>query len=1486
MNTQREHDACGVALIVNATQPPSHRILALGLEGLENMEDRGGIDADGETGDGAGVLIQFPRAFFADEVQKLTGTRPAEEELAVGFFFLPQEPEGRRVVYEIAQAAFDHFGIRVFGWRWVPHNASILSLKARDSMPALKQVLLGRSPDWNDDEYERRLYLARRMIDAKVTEAGRSRVYIPSLSSQIIVYKGLFRAEQVRLFYLDLQDGRFVTQFCISHRRFCTNVLEDWALAHPFPGGIAANGEINTLLGNRGWTRAREQGWISRWWGPDVELLRPLLRDDESDSASLDRMFELFVRSGHDPIYTWTTLLPPPWENKTNLSPELRAFFECQAANHGIWDGPAFVAWVAKNMVGGKLDRNGLRPARGKLYRDGTIVLASVAGIVDLPEAEVVSKWRIKPGQMIAINLKTGTFYDNAACREHVAGLKPYANWVEQNMITLDSMPITSTVSASAEHSDPDALTRQQISFGWSQETVQKIVAPMAVTGKEPVYSMGNNWAAAVLSLLPKPPSWYFNQRFAHVTNPAIDSLREAIVMSLWMYLGRRGPWLEESPAHVKVVKLNSPFLTADQLMALERLDDPAFRSVRISCLFPKSVGAEGYDQALAYLCEQAEAAIHAGAAILILTDRDQDEYKVPIPMLQAVGTIHHYLIDRGLRMQADLVVVSGTACDAHAFALLIGYGASAVHPYLACATIQQAARAGMYGAITPEQALQLYQHAIEAGLLKIIAKMGVSTIRSYHGAQLFSATGLGHAIIMRSFRGTVSPVEGIDSDQVARDALLRHRLAFADETAGVTQLTKRGDLKSLPKGKGGEIHGDDAAVVKAMYAFRANPNPETFAAFQRAVDVKPGPVHLRDLWTWASTVPVPVEEVEPIIGIVRRFRVSSMSYGALSDPAHRTLAEGANRVGARSGSGEGGEDPTRFGTDTNSSVKQIAPGRFGVTPEYVLSALVIEEKMGQGAKPGEGGQVPGNKVTEPIAEIRRGTPGVGIFSPSRHYDFNSVEDGTYIAGGQRQLNPDVSVSMKLVSTPGVDTITIGCVKTGADIVLIAGKEGGTGAAPLGSIMYAGDELETGLAETHKLLVARGWRKKVVLEVDGGLRTARDVVIAGILGAELFGFGTLALESIGCVKKDECHLGSCPVGITTQDPALVAKFPGTPENVVDLFTYLAEGVRAILAELGYRRFDDIIGRAELLQRRPLVEFPESIRPDIERLDLSRLTVPVGRLQRDVHPADFRRPPPPNPVDDQIAVDYADVLAGQGQAVVERLITSRDHYIGTRLAGVIARRCGDKGLPIPDALTLKLTGSAGQCFGLYLVPGLRLELTGEANDGVGKSMCGGLIIIRPPPEARFDWSDSVIIGNVALYGATGGRLFVPGQAGEWFAVRNSGAVTVVEGIGDHGCMFMTRGLVVSIGDALGWNFGSGSSGACSMVLYDQFRRARRQMSPDVTMTELAEATAEEIAQVRALIEEHYRFTGSPRAYAILDQWWKSLDHFRLVRPNVR
>jgi glutamate synthase (NADPH/NADH) large chain/glutamate synthase (ferredoxin) len=1443
---------------------------------LGNLAHRGALDADAKTGDGAGVLLQLPRRFFAAEVEKLGGKLTDMADVAVGFVFLPTDEYKAHTCRHIVEGALEQFGIHKFGWREVPQNPACLGDKARNTMPGIEQVLLGRAADWSAEEYERRLYLARKVAEKKALEQGVPEFYLPSFSSRTIVYKGLFNAPQLEKFYTDLQSPLFETALCIFHQRYSTNTFPNWQLAQPFRM-VAHNGEINTLIGNKNWTRARELELKSEVWGDNISHLMPVLQPDVSDSACLDNALELLELSGRDNIHSAMMLAPEAWEKKKDLPRELEGFYKFHACLNEPWDGPSAIVFSNGATVGATLDRNGLRPARYEVYEDGLVVMGSEIGIVDLPESEVVRKGRLGPGKLIAVDTASGKIYEDADCKAHAAGLQPYADWCDNQLFSLEDH-----AKPFGENSTPVNildLTLRQITCGWESEEIDEILEPMVMTGMEPVGSMGDDTPLAALSGKPKLLHYYFKQLFAQVTNPPIDSIRERIVMSLNVYMGAKRSWLEESEAHAKQILLQSPFLFEYELEALKNIGDPAFQSELITCHFKKAKGPVGLDEALASICEQAASAVREGKSILVLTDREADGDNVPIPMLLAVGAVHHHLIREGLRMKADMVCESGEAHDVHQFATLIGYGASAVNPYVAIDTIRENVESGDFD-IELDKAMANFRKAIQNGLLKIMSKMGISTLSSYRGAQIFEAVGLSQEVVDRCFFGTTTQIEGVTLEQIAGDALRRHAKAYDDPE--VAELEEGGCYKPLSGGRG-EFHSFNKPVVSSMHKFlRKADDRELYDNYVAKVQDRQ-PCSPRDLLKYADNPkPVSLEEVEPIENIRTRFTTAGMSCGALSPEAHECLAEAMNEIGGKSNSGEGGEGSERYGTKKNSAIKQIASGRFGVTPEYLASAEEIEIKMAQGAKPGEGGQLPGHKVTQMIAKLRFSVPGVPLISPPPHHDIYSIEDLAQLIYDLKQVNPRAKVCVKLVSCAGVGTVAAGVAKAYADVVLISGHDGGTGASPISSVKYAGGPWEIGIADAHQTLMLNDLRSRIVVRTDGGFKTGHDVVMGALLGAEEFNFGTAALIAAGCAMFRVCHLNSCPVGVATQKKELRAKFRGKPENVVAFFDGVAEQVRELMAQLGFRKFDDMVGRTDLLVRRSPEDFPEELRERIANINLGKLlhqVDPSGTAPR-IHTRERNERFGDSSLDDEIAIDAKNALNGKGKVQLEYRIKNTHRNIGTRISGMIGFQYGNVGLP-EHSIDLTLHGSAGQSLGTFLAPGIRMKLFGEANDYVCKGMHGGEIIIRPPSDAKYEWATNQIVGNTCLYGATGGRFFAAGRAGERFCVRNSGGTAVVEGLGDHGCEYMTGGRVVVLGD-IGRNFGAGMSGGRAYI-FDPDNKVPENLNPAMVGLERL-IDEDETKAMQKLIYEHLELTESPLANEILKNWTESVGQFWCVVPH--
>jgi glutamate synthase (ferredoxin) len=1438
----------------------------MALEALCNLEHRGATDADGRSGDGAGILTQIPHEFFAHYLRAARIAAPAPGDLAVAMCFLPltSMSEGRALIEKHLAAA----EIPLLAWRSVPTNDSALGFQAMQLKPVIMQALLQRPPSIASEDWETALYCVRRAIGIEAHVKAMHGFYIASMSASTIVYKGLMQASQLATFYPDVEDSCFTSAFAVFHQRFSTNTFPSWERAQPFRM-VCHNGEINTLSGNIAAIKSREPDFYSPVLGSDIEHLRPVIDERGSDSAMLDNTLEMLVRNGRDVRHALTMMAPPAWENDDTLDADLRAFYQYHSCLIAPWDGPAALCFADGATVGLKLDRNGLRPARFIVTDDGIVVAGSEVGAVTIETERIIHKGRLGPGQMVAVDLSRGKLLFDAEIKRELASRAPYKAWIAEHLQTLSVDPGQKTASSDKPRAE---LTRLQAAFGYDAELLQVVLKPMARDGHEPVGSMGDDTPISPLSQVGRPLYGYLRQRFAQVTNPPIDPLREKLVMSLNLMLGRVRNLLTETPEHAHLLRIERPILNAAEWAALQQHSDPAFRSRTIAAVWTIAEGSDGLRAAVTRLQAAAEAATREGIALLILSDRAVDREHAPIPALIAVGAVHHHLLRCGLRARVSLLLDSGEPCEVHHMACLIGYGAEAIHPYLALASVRQiAAEERQRESIDADQAESNYINALDEGLRKILSKMGIATIDSYHGAQLFEAIGIGEALIDACFTGTASRIGGIGWAEVAADVLAWHARAFTDTEK--VELPLPGVYKFK---KEGEYHAYSPAVIHALHqAVGLKPTSKSSGEAYRdysALVHRRLPVAPRDLLRWHADATVTRDTVEPAAAILRRFSTAAMSIGSTSREAHETLAIAMQRLGGMSNSGEGGEDPERFADERNSGIKQIASGRFGVTPAYLMNARELQIKMAQGSKPGEGGQLPGHKVTEYIAQIRHTMPGVTLISPPPHHDIYSIEDLAQLIYDLKQINPQAVVSVKLVSEVGVGTIAAGVVKAGADVVMISGHSGGTGASPLSSIKNAGVAWELGLAETQQTLLLNGLRDRVKLRVDGGLQTGRDVIIAALLGADEFAFGTAALVAEGCLMARACHNNTCPVGIATQKPELRAKFPGTPEHVMHFFGHLAEEVRELLAELGARTLDEIIGRSDVLHQIPTGH------QRADQLDLSAMLVrPYGPdiLTR------WNGTHAPTAIGDLNARLVADATPAllDGQPVQHvYTITNNDRTVGATLAGTIAQRAIELA---SDTLDFTFIGSAGQSFGAFAAQGMRLELIGDANDYVGKGLGGGEIIIRPPEDARYTAADSPIMGNTVLYGATGGALWAAGQAGERFAVRNSGALAVVEGIGDHGCEYMTGGLVVVLGPT-GRNFAAGMTGGRAYV-FDPSGAFPHQPNTELVRVEpLVEGWQGE--EVRTLIEHHVVKTGSAHGQDLLARWHEVQDCFWHVVPR--
>ena len=1494
-----EHDACGTGFIARTDGRRTHEVLKHALTALKSLAHRGAIDADSSTGDGAGVLTQLPYDLIRAHLQALrVSIIPKDCDLAIGMLFLPRDNDlAQAQIKKIVIEAVKEEGLGFVAWRDVPTDYSILGRKAADTRPAILQAIVARLDDATDDEFERQLYHAQKVAERRCADARLDGFYVCSFSSRTIVYKGLLNAPEVRRFFPDLRDARFQTTFAIFHQRYSTNTFPTWHLAQPFRM-LAHNGEINTIRGNRVRMHARELSMAGGVWGSRFADLHPIVQPGMSDSASFDNVLQVLTLGGRSALHSMMMMAPLAWESNPRLSPDARGFFQYHSLLLEPWDGPAALVFTDGRYVAATLDRNGLRPARFKIYDDGHVLLASETGLVPDLTAKVNYSGRLGPGRMIAIDIQKGRVLMDEDIKKEVAEKPIWREWCEQNLVNLQQFAAKAPESEIIEPEAPftASLLEQQLAHGYDLEGQELVLTPLA-EGNEPTGSMGDDTPLAVLSRRPRLIYSYFKQLFAQVTNPPIDSIREKSVMSLGASLGPRVGLFETQLPASGVLTLDSPILFDHEVQALSAV--PFFRNavVRLPAFFDATAGPEALAAAVHELAQRALNAVEVhGAKIVILSDRGLAPDRAAIPMLLALGAVQHQLIRAGVRLKCDVMVETAEAHEVHHIACLTGYGANAVNPYLALASVRELAAQGKLSQpISPEQAEKNFKKSIEAGLLKVMARMGISTLASYRGAQVFEAIGLGNKVVEECFAGTPSPLGGIGYRQIAEETLRRHERAFprpgkaaseAEAEAGAVAagLTNEGFYKVSKKGDG-EFHGWNPKVVGGMHKFIKSGGAEEYRSYAHTAD-EHQPVTLKDLLKIRfPSAGLPLDEVEPIEDIRRRFTTAGMSLGALSPEVHEVLAVAMNRIGGKSNSGEGGEDPVRYGLrengdSANSAIKQVASGRFGVTAEYLANAREIEIKMAQGAKPGEGGQLPGHKVSPLIARLRFSVPGVTLISPPPHHDIYSIEDLAQLILDLKEVNPRAKVCVKLVSSSGVGTIAAGVAKAYADVVLVSGHEGGTGASPLGSIKNAGSDWVLGVAEAHQVLMMNGLRNRVTLRTDGGMKTGRDIVIAAILGAEEFNFGTAALIAAGCAMFRVCHLNTCPVGVATQRDDLRAKFRGKPENVIAYFNAVAEEVRHYLARLGAHTLNDIIGRPELLE-----QIDDPANPKTRFLNLSGVlhnVDPTGQLDR-IHTRERNeRFGSEGTLDELIVQEARHVIAGRSGRFTGRYkVRNTNRCLGTHLSGQIAYLRGSYSPLSPRTIDLEFTGTAGQSFGTFLVEGVRMTLTGEANDYVGKGMSGGEIVIRPSPQESFNWETNVLLGNTCLYGATGGTLFAAGWAGERFAVRNSGATAVVEGVGDHGCEYMTRGTVVVLGRT-GLNFGAGMSGGLAFV-YDERGVFAQRYNPAMVSIERLDQQ-EEIESIRALIAAHGEATGSPQAHRLLANWSDSLANIWKVIPN--
>jgi glutamate synthase (NADPH/NADH) large chain len=1511
----QERDACGVGFVAHIKNQKSHAIITQGLQILRNLEHRGATGYDPLLGDGAGILIQIPDAFFRAEMARQNVTLPPPGQYGVGMIFLPRNTESRRACEAAIERTIRYEGQILLGWRDVPVDNRGLAQAARDVEPVVRQVFIAGGEGVSDqDALERKLYVIRKeaghRIQALKLPDGKM-FYVPSMSTRTIVYKGMLLADQVSQYYRDLEDERLTSAIALVHQRFSTNTFPAWDLAHPFRL-IAHNGEINTLRGNVNRIRAREHGISSRLLGDDLEKIWPLIYDGQSDSASFDNALELLVMGGYSLAHAMMMLIPEAWSGNPLMDENRRAFYEYHMALMEPWDGPAAVAFTDGRQIGATLDRNGLRPARYLVTDDDLVIMASEAGVLPIPEKRIVKKWRLQPGKMLLIDLEQGRIIDDDEIKDRLANAKPYREWLYMTRRYVEDLPAVRVQEGLAA-----PLLDLQQAFGYTQEDFKFILAPMASKGEEAVGSMGNDTPLPVLSNRNKPLFNYFKQLFAQVTNPPIDPIREEIVMSLISMISPSPNLLEiDASAPTPRLQVRQPILSpADmaKLKQIDRLTDGAFRACEIDITMPAAAGPAGMSDALFHICLEAERAIGEGCSVIILSDRKVDAARAPIPALLACSAVHQHLVKTGLRTSCGLVIETGAAREVHHFATLAGYGAEAIHPWLAFESLKALAPT-LPGQPSIEACQKNFIKAIGKGLMKVMSKMGISTYQSYCGAQIFEAVGLSSDFVARYFTGTPTKVEGIGLKEVAREALATHAAAFGNDPLLANMLEIGGEYAFRVRGE--EHMWTPDAIAKLQHATRAG-KFETYQEYARIInDQSRRYMTLRGLFEIKPAgPPVPLEEVEPASEIVKRFATGAMSLGSISTEAHTTLAIAMNRIGGKSNTGEGGEDPKRFakiakpttlsavigasrverdiplqpGDSLRSAIKQVASGRFGVTIEYLTNADQIQIKMAQGAKPGEGGQLPGHKVSEYIGFLRHSVPGVQLISPPPHHDIYSIEDLAQLIHDLKNANPRADISVKLVSEIGVGTVAAGVAKAKADHLVIAGHDGGTGASPLSSIKHAGTPWELGLAETQQTLVLNRLRGRIRVQVDGQMKTGRDVVIGALLGADEFGFATAPLVVEGCIMMRKCHLNTCPVGVATQDPVLRKRFSGQPEHVVNYFFFVAEEVRRLMAEMGIRRFDDLIGRADLLDMRKGIDHWKA-----RGLDFSRIFyMPAMPAEVARHHCETQHHGLEKALDHMLIEKARPALEERKKVSIECAVKNVNRTVGAMLSHEVAKRYGHAGLP-DDTIHIRLTGTAGQSFGAFLARGITLELIGEANDYVGKGLCGGRIVVKPPKEFRGKPCENIIVGNTVLYGAISGEVFFRGVAGERFAVRNSGATAVVEGTGDHCCEYMTGGTVVVLGRT-GRNFAAGMSGGIAYVLDEEGDFAAR-CNPAMVKLEKVLPAAEQPDDgtrhchsadetlLKSLIEKHQAATGSEVARRILADWPAYREKFVKVFPD--
>jgi glutamate synthase (NADPH) large chain len=1512
---RNEHDACGVGFVAHIKGAKSHAIVTQALEILKNLDHRGAVGADPLLGDGAGILIQLPDPLFRTWAAGAGIELPQPGDYAVAMCFLPQDQASRDFVISAFEKFITKEGQKVLGWRDVPVTLDGLGKAVVDSMPVIRQCVVGRGANCADqDAFERKILAIRKQtqnplaaLAEKHSLPGLTETYMPSFSSRTIVYKGLLLATQVGSFYDDLRNPDCVTALGLVHQRFSTNTFPSWKLAHPYRF-IAHNGEINTVRGNVNWMNARRRSMESELLGPDLDKMWPLIPHGQSDTACLDNALELLLAGGYSLVHAMMMLIPEAWAGNPLMDPKRSAFYEFHAALMEPWDGPAAVAFTDGHQIGATLDRNGLRPARFVVTDDDLVVMASESGVLPIKEDNIVRKWRLQPGKMLLIDFAEGRIIEDEEIKARLAGEEPYEEWLEAAQYNLKDLDLIEPELAQLPVETTTLLDRQQ-AFGYTQEDISKFLEPMAQKADDPIGSMGTDTPLAVLSNRSRLLYDYFKQNFAQVTNPPIDPIREELVMSLVSMIGPRPNLLGHDAGAHKRLEVDQPILTNDDIAKIRSVEaalDGAFRTETIDITWDVASGVEGLEKAIKDMCWIATEAVLADKNILILSDRAQGPERVPMPALLATAAVHHHLVRQGLRMQTGLVVETGEAREVHHFCVLAGYGAEAINPYVAFETLEDI-RVSKQLPLDAAQVRKNYIKALGKGILKVMSKMGISTYQSYCGAQIFDAVGLSSAFIEQYFTGTATTIEGVGLTEIAEETLRRHAAAYGDNPVYAKMLDVGGIYGLRLRG---EEHAWTAdSVANLQHAVRGN-LPDRYREFAESInDQSQRMLTIRGLMELKpAETPVPLDEVEPASEIVKRFATGAMSYGSISWEAHTTLALAMNKIGGKSNTGEGGEDPARFkplpsGESMRSAIKQLASGRFGVTAEYLVNADDIQIKMAQGAKPGEGGQLPGHKVDKIIGKTRHSTPGVGLISPPPHHDIYSIEDLAQLIHDLKNANPQARVSVKLVSEVGVGTVAAGVSKARADHVTISGYEGGTGASPLTSLTHAGSPWEIGLAETQQTLLLNNLRSRIAVQADGGLRTGRDVAVAALLGADEFGFATAPLIAAGCIMMRKCHLNTCPVGVATQDPVLRARFTGQPEHVINYFFFVAEELREIMAAMGFRKLDEMIGRVDRLDSRQVVDHWKA-----HGIDLSRLLyqAPQG-ASPSLNWSETQDHGLEAALDQDLIKAAADAIDNRQPVVIERKVINVNRTVGTMLSGEVAKRYGHVGLP-DNTISIRLTGVAGQSFGAFLAHGVTLDLTGDANDYVGKGLSGGRVIVRQPPHVDREADENIIVGNTVLYGAIAGEAFFNGVAGERFAVRNSGAIAVVEGCGDHGCEYMTGGVVVVLGQT-GRNFAAGMSGGIAYV-YDPDTLFMDLCNPSMVdvLPVSAERDEEEGAgrpqqrangvndfgmgdmlrhdaeRLRILLERHALHTGSRRARAMLDDWGGTVAKFVKVMPR--